>query len=334
MFRFEYTDIDYEQCLHHLAQQLKVPATHNQLEFPAEVGTGTCRVIKLPNGLQICILECTLNQDWHVQRKRSQDEYYLLHFEEWTIAGSLTVSIGDEKVKEKSPNKALCYLTSSLFDWSYLANQGTFLKSVNVLFKKSWLGKYIDMDSAEDVLNSYISLKAENINMEPLDARYRRWVKTICTVEDDHPLRLTIIQNRIMLMLEHFFTSLFDKMRNPAFRVPLSPDDIGRVMTIERLLTKNLFSPPPSIQQLARMAAISESKLKKDFKTMYGSPIYEYYQKARMQAAQDKLLTGKFSVKEVAMELGYSNLSNFTIAFKKEFGILPSHLLSSKRSNE
>ncbi len=56
---------------------------------------------------------------------------------------------------------------------------------------------------------------------------------------------------------------------------------------------------------------------------MYGFPIYEYYQKARMQAAQDKLLTRKFSVKEVAMELGYANLSNFTIAFKKNLAYCP-----------
>jgi AraC-like DNA-binding protein len=48
-----------------------------------------------------------------------------------------------------------------------------------------------------------------------------------------------------------------------------------------------------------------------------------------MQAAKDKLLAGNHSVKEVAMELGYSNLSNFTIAFKKEFGLLPSKLLAT-----
>ena len=100
-----------------------------------------------------------------------------------------------------------------------------------------------------------------------------------------------------------------------------------------RIIRRLLFGGA-AVLALARMAAISESKLKKDFKTMYGYPIYEYYQKARMQAAQDKLLTGKFSVKEVAMELGYSNLSNFTIAFKKEFGILPSQLLSTRRPNE
>jgi AraC-like DNA-binding protein len=77
------------------------------------------------------------------------------------------------------------------------------------------------------------------------------------------------------------------------------------------------------------MVSISESKLKKDFKLIYGVPVYEYFQKARMQVAKDKLLSGDVSVKEVAMELGYSNLSNFTIAFKKEFGLLPSKLLTT-----
>src|SRR5690349_17955928 len=153
-------------------------------------------------------------------------------------------------------------------------------------------------------------------------------MNAIMDVEDENPLRLAIIQNRIMLMIERFFLHLYDKMHNPTFRVPLSAEDINRVMKIESLLTQDIFQSPPSIQELAKMVTVSESKLKKDFKTMYGYPIYEYYQKARMQAVQDKLLTGKFSVKEIAMELGYSNLSNFTIAFKKEFGVLPSQLLT------
>lgn len=330
MFRFEYTDTDYEQLIHRLALLLNVPVHDHQLEFPQEVASGTCRFIKLPVGLQVCLTDCHLNQDWHIQCKKSVEEFYTLHFEEISIAGSLVLTIGEEKITEKSAHKALAYLTSSQFNRSYTAGKGSLYKGMHVLFNKQWLARYLNIASAGEVMASYISLKAENINIEPLDARYRRWMKTVCNVEETHPLQLIIIQNRIMLMIERFFSSLYEKMRNPAFRVPLSPGDIGRVMAIEKLLTKNVFNPPPSIQQLARIAAISESKLKKDFKAMYGYPIYEYYQKARMQAAQDKLLTRKYSVKEVAMELGYSNLSNFTIAFKKEFGILLSQLLTSK----
>lgn len=329
MFQFDYTTTNYEQLLLKLAHQLNMPVHNNQVIFPPDVADGSFLFLPLPNGLHACITNCTFHQDWFIHRKRNIDgEVYTLRFDELTIPGSLVVTIDDEKVKEKNTSKSIAYLTSSLFDWSYLGTQGGRYFSIGVLFNKEWLAKYLDITTAEDVLSTYISLKVENFNIEPLDNKYRQWMRKILEVDANSPLRLTIIQNRIMLMVERFFLHLYDKMKNPTFRIPLSPEDINRVMQIERILTKDIFQPAPSIQQLAKMVSISESKLKKDFKTMYGYPIYEYYQKARMQAAQEKLLTRKYSVKEVAMELGYSNLSNFTIAFKKEFGILPSQLLS------
>ena len=62
---------------------------------------------------------------------------------------------------------------------------------------------------------------------------------------------------------------------------------------------------------------------------MYGSTLYEYFQKSRMQRAKVLMLTHKYSIKEIGSQLGYSNLSNFSIAFKKEFKHLPSHFLMS-----
>lgn len=332
MFRIDYTYTDYEQLLHELARRLQVPVQNSLVQLPSNFGAGYYQFIKLPNGLHASIMNVTLHDDWIIHRKKIQEEYYTLHFDELVIPGTLVVTIGDEKVKEMSTTKSIAYLTSSLFDWSYHGSEGMGYSGIAVLFSKQWLAKYLDIKTAEDVLSTYISLKAENINMEPLDSRYKRWMQVIMDVKADNPLRLTIIQNRIMLMIERFFVHLYDKVKNPAFRVALSQEDINRVMEIEAILTKDISHPPPPIQQLAKMVAISETKLKKDFKKMYGYPIYEYYQKARMQAAQDKLLTGKYAVKEVAMELGYANLSNFTIAFKKEFGVLPSQLLSKSEN--
>jgi AraC-like DNA-binding protein len=332
VFEFDYTDTNFEQLVHAMAFALKVPVHNNQLLFPEAIGTGSFQHLHVPNGLHAYIIDCTLHQDWHVHVNKTTEEYYTLRFDELVVPQSLTISVGEEKIREKNTNKALAYLTSSLYNWSYEGTAGCTYKGVNIVFSKPWLAQYFEVERVEEVLSAYISLKAESINIVPLDARYRRWMKTICQVEEDNPLRITILQNRMMLLIERFFASLFEKMSNPAYRLPLTHDDIARVMHIERLLTRNVLQTPPSIQQLAKIAAISESKLKKDFKTMYSFPIYEYFQKARMHAAQDKLLTGKFSVKEVAMELGYSNLSNFTIAFKKEFGMLPSQLLTQKKT--
>ncbi|OYW19244.1 MAG: hypothetical protein B7Z54_04295 [Sphingobacteriales bacterium 12-47-4] len=32
------------------------------------------------------------------------------------------------------------------------------------------------------------------------------------------------------------------------------------------------------------------------------------------------------TIKEVGMQVGYTNLSHFSVAFKKEFGVLPSEM--------
>ncbi len=330
MFQVDYTYTDYEQLLHELARRMEVPVHDDIVYFPPAIANGSFQFIRLPNGLHACIMNCVMEVDWLIHRKKIKEEFYVLRFDELIIPGTLVVTIDEDRVKENNTVKSIAYLTSTMFDWGYLATKGTTFNGIAVLFNKDWLAKYLDITTAESVLSTYISLKSENLNIEPLDNKYKRWMQAIAEVTADNPLRLTIIQNRIMLMIERFFTHMYEKMHNPSFRVPLSPDDINRVMQIESILTKDIYQSPPSIQQLAKMVSISESKLKKDFKIMYGYPIYEYYQKARMQAAQDKLLTGKFSVKEVAMELGYSNLSNFTIAFKKEFGVLPSQLLSDQ----
>ena len=330
LFKLDYTYTDYELLLKELSRQLNMPIIDDTVQFPPHIGQGSFRFIRMPNGLHACVTDVLMTDEWLIQRNKINDEYYVLRFDELTISGTLEVTIDEERVKEKDTTKSIAYLYSTLFDWSYLGTRNSRFYGISVLFNKEWLAKYLDINTVEDVLAAYISLKSENLNMEPLDNKYKRWIQAIVETPADSPLRYTIMQNRIMLMIERFFTHLYEKMHNPTFRVPLSQEDINRVMQIESILTKDIYQPPPSIQQLAKMVSISESKLKKDFKIMYGSPIYEYYQKARMQAAQDKLLTGKYAVKEVAMELGYANLSNFTIAFKKEFGVLPSQLLSAQ----
>jgi AraC-like DNA-binding protein len=98
------------------------------------------------------------------------------------------------------------------------------------------------------------------------------------------------------------------------------------MMEVESQLVQSFEKPPLTIDQLAVKFAIGTSKLKRHFKQVYGLPVYEYFQKHRMQRAKEMLLSGDFSVKEAGYKLGYQNLSNFANAFKKEFGVLPSEV--------
>jgi AraC-like DNA-binding protein len=329
LFQFDFSYADYGQLMDELAQRLNVPVVNNQLIFPEAVATGSLTFVKLPNGIHVNIVNCRMNQDWLICRRKMKDEYYTLRFHELTIPETLEIRIGDERMKESHTTRSIAYLTNSLSDWAYLGAKGTIYKGIDILFNASWLGEYLGVQRIDDVLSTYLSLQVENVHREPLDSEYRRLIQEISEVDEGNPMRLAIIQNRVMLLIERFFLRIYERKKNIYFNIPMSKADIDRVMQVEAVLTRDIFEPAPTISQLAKMVSISESKLKKDFKMLYGVPVYEYFQKVRMQAAKDKLLAGGHSVKEVAMELGYSNLSNFTIAFKKEFGLLPSKLLTA-----
>lgn len=329
MFQFLVNHTNYEEMVRDLAKQINVPVVNNRMDFPSEIADGYSMFVNIPSRLQVHIFDVKFNKDVRYSRPKVVNEFYTLRFEDIIINDSVVITIDEDKIKESNTNRSIAYLTSSLFDWAIMGTKGSHYKGVHILFDKEFLQEHLDLQKVEDVIATYISLKAENFTIMPLDSTFRRWFDKIFETSPDNHMYKTIITNRVMLLGERFFTNLYEKMKNPTFRIPLSQDDIDRVMKVEKILTKDIFQPAPSINQLSKMVAISESKLKKDFKIMYGVPIYEYYQRTRMHAAQEKLITGKYSVKEVAMELGYSNLSNFTIAFKKEFGILPSQLLAT-----
>jgi len=74
---------------------------------------------------------------------------------------------------------------------------------------------------------------------------------------------------------------------------------------------------PPTIPSLARMVHINECYLKKGFKEMFGTSVFDFVQQERIIKAKQLLRKNQHAIQDIALELGYSNASNFTNAFKK-----------------
>jgi AraC family transcriptional regulator len=84
---------------------------------------------------------------------------------------------------------------------------------------------------------------------------------------------------------------------------------------------------PITIKELSRKVAINECYLKKGFKEMFGTTIFDFYQSQRMEHARYLLYEKGLSVTDVSMMLGYSSISHFSTAFKKHTGLKPCELL-------
>ena len=84
---------------------------------------------------------------------------------------------------------------------------------------------------------------------------------------------------------------------------------------------------PITIKELSRKVAINECYLKKGFKEMFGTTIFDFYQGQRMEHARYLLYEKGLSVTDVSVMLGYSSISHFSTAFKKHTGLKPCELL-------
>lgn len=106
----------------------------------------------------------------------------------------------------------------------------------------------------------------------------------------------------------------------------LHPDDYKRLLNIKEQLLSS-FDQRISVEELASEFGISVSKLKRDFKTLFDTSVYQFYTHAKMDEAYRRLKTGNFSVMEVGYDLGYQNLSKFSQMFKKVKGINPKEVM-------
>ena len=84
---------------------------------------------------------------------------------------------------------------------------------------------------------------------------------------------------------------------------------------------------PITIKELSRKVAINECYLKKGFKEVFGTTIFDFYQQQRMEHAKYLLYEKGLSVTDVSAVLGYSSISHFSSAFKKHTGLKPCDLL-------
>jgi AraC-like DNA-binding protein len=102
--------------------------------------------------------------------------------------------------------------------------------------------------------------------------------------------------------------------------------DREKIIKAREVLLQHI-GEPLTIKELSRKVAINECYLKKGFKEMFGTTIFDFYQSQRMEHARYLLYEKGLSVTEVSVMLGYSSISHFSTAFKKHTGLKPCELL-------
>lgn len=329
MIDVTYSDKSYTTFFPKLAELVSSKFENNKILLPESIGHGVIEMVSLGDDIYAAVNNYKLKQDIKFHRKKSKEPFFILHFDEMMSSSEYMVRLDGELIKAKGHTINAAMLSCSLFDMSYVIPANTRKRSISIIFTKEWIKKYMNLGIDEDeICNNYFSLKVRHLNHEPFNTEYRSYFNQLFETVDGRPLRELHMRNSIMMLIEIFFNRLHKKTKSlknaPARK--MNTKDLYKLMEIESLLVNDFSKAPPTIFNLAAYTNMSVSKLKSSFKTVYGTGIYEYFQKSRMRKARNMLIAHHYTIKEVGLQLGYTNLSNFSLAFKKEFGILPSKL--------
>ena len=84
-------------------------------------------------------------------------------------------------------------------------------------------------------------------------------------------------------------------------------------------------SAPHTVAGLARMAKLSPYHFLRSFRAVTGVTPHQWLLRARLRDAAEKLAATNAPVTDIALDVGFDDLSNFTRTCRAEFGASPRH---------
>ncbi|MDB5249443.1 MAG: helix-turn-helix transcriptional regulator [Segetibacter sp.] len=161
----------------------------------------------------------------------------------------------------------------------------------------------------------------------PVCARKRTALDSFLNHSYSGSLENIFVNAKIHEILLYSLECLVDE-KEEGFSCKFLANDLDRekILHAREVLLQHI-GDPITIKELSRKVAINECYLKKGFKEIFGTTIFDFYQQQRMEHAKYLLYEKSLSVTDVSALLGYSSISHFSTAFKKHTGLKPCDLL-------
>jgi AraC-like DNA-binding protein len=163
--------------------------------------------------------------------------------------------------------------------------------------------------------------------MFPLCTRKRSVLDAMLNHSYSGALENIFVNAKVHELLLYSLECLVDE-KEEGFACKFLADESGRdrIYQAREILLQHI-GDPITIKELSRKVAMNECYLKKGFKEVFGTTIFDFYQQQRMEHAKYLLYEKGLSVTDVSALLGYSSISHFSAAFKKHTGLKPCELL-------
>lgn len=196
-------------------------------------------------------------------------------------------------------------------------------------FSSSFLNQFVHNVKLSNRKDEVLAFKYPHsfTKIFPIYSRKRNTLDVLLTHNYSGALENIFINAKMHEILLYSLECLVDE-KEEGFTCKFLADEAGRdrIYLAKDILLRHI-GEPITIKELSRKVAMNECYLKKGFKEIFGTTIFDFYQQQRMEHAKYLLYEKSLSVTDVSVSLGYSSISHFSAAFKKHTGLKPCELL-------
>ena len=189
-------------------------------------------------------------------------------------------------------------------------------------FFETLLSRYFDSDKIEMGKSLFLT----HVTKTAITADMFKVLSEIDSAEKYHEFKGVYVEAKLIeliaLVLHGIFynkTSMIERNKT------IAEGNQSDIAQIEALHHRIQFNPADDykVPKLAKNLSMSESKLTRLFRSLYGTSIHQYIQDQRLENAARLISSKEVNVSEAALQSGYTNMSWFSKEFQKKFGLTP-----------
>lgn len=275
--------------------------------IPTHLGTGFIKGFVIENKLRLVVRQYELIEDLLLDRGIEEEEKYVM--------------ISFQNLPSSSNSKLLpsVQVATSGFNNELLPGHKK-INSIVITVYYAYLRELLKPESENKLLNMIISDDRSFLFEEIISPQIHEVAAEIVTSEPPVALQHLFYQMKAEELIYLLFAELLK--REDTTLQNLNTTDVKKIYEVkDRVLST--IDIPPKLSELVELSGMSQSKLKRLFKQIFGMSIYNYYQVFRMKEAAYLIKEEHLSVSEAGYRLGFSNLSHFTRLFEMHNGIKP-----------
>lgn len=193
-------------------------------------------------------------------------------------------------------------------------------KALKKLLGTSYKRSLHKLDGAIKNANTY--LHWDKSTFIPPNIRHRILEILQCSYKGE--VRKRYVESSLTILLIEFLLGR-ESIAVTKNRAKLPNSDYLALVKVETYIRKNL-QKQLRIIDLAELAGFNATKLKRDFKKVYGLTIFKHITSLRMERAIKLITEEGVPIAQASYEVGFSHPQHFTTAFKRTMGYLPSQL--------